>query len=598
MSALPPTPREMGNGSTENGAAKAAHSPARQAVRKQLEPSIDRDTMKTLFSIVILLGLIAGGGFYYVKYYRGETGTAFKTAPVERGSMLPTIEATGTVEPEQVVDIGSQVNGLVTDLKADYGSDVEAGAVLALIDKTLYQATVDQNRALVNSSTASLALGKANLHLAEENLKRDVALLKTKGALALNQYDTDQAAVEVSKAQVGVQEAAIKQAEATLRQSEVNLGYCDIKSPVKGTIVDRRVNIGQTVVSSLSASSLFLLAKDLTRIQVWASVNEADIGRIRKGLTVRFTVDAYPNDTFVGEVAQIRLNATMTQNVVTYTVVVTTENKEKKLLPYMTASLHFETAKHEGILKVPNAALRWKPTPKEIAPDIRAATVAAMNRTKKTDDSTDDADGTPADGKPADGKPAQQPKSSIASAPASSSTVSSGTVSSGTASSTAPAASSGAIATSGGTATGLNPEDWKARTDNKNVQAEKTPQKPAGADKKSPQQSPDKAAKAATPGVPAAAADRQPPGRPISTSEAAALKEHFESGRLWVIDGNYVKPVHVKIIATDGTMTEVRGSKISEGMDVVTGENVATDTDDATNPFMPKLLRGGGTKPK
>ena len=165
----------------------------------------------------------------------------------------------------------------------------------------------------------------------------------------------------MAKANVGVDEAAIKQAEATLRQSQVNLGYCKIKSPVKGTIVDRRVNVGQTVVSSLSASSLFLLAKDLSKIQVWASVNEADIGRIQPGVKVHFTVDAYPNDTFLGEVLQVRLNATMTQNVVTYTVVVTTENKDMKLLPYMTASLQFEIERHENVLMVPNAALRWKP---------------------------------------------------------------------------------------------------------------------------------------------------------------------------------------------------------------------------------------------
>ncbi len=203
----------------------------------------------------------------------------------------------------------------------------------------------------------------------------------------------------MAKATVGVEEAAIKQTQASLRQAQINLGYCDIKSPVKGTIVDRRVNVGQTVVSSLSASSLFLLAKDLSRIQVWASVNEADIGRIHPSLKVHFTVDAYPNETFVGEVQQVRLNATMTQNVVTYTVVVTTENKDMKLLPYMTASLKFEIERHEDVLKVPNAALRWKPRPKQIAPDIRAETLEAMNnRGEKSKRSSDKKDGAAKDG--------------------------------------------------------------------------------------------------------------------------------------------------------------------------------------------------------
>ena len=193
--------------------------------------------------------------------------------------------------------------------------------------------------AALNRAKADLGQMKAILAKTQADLRRDDELLK-RGAIAQSDYDAAVAAGEVAKANVGVDEAAIKQAEATLKQSQINLGYCSITSPVKGTIVDRRVNVGQTVVSSLSASSLFLLAKDLSRIQVWASVNEADIGRIHPGLKVHFTVDAYPNDVFVGEVLQVRLNATMTQNVVTYTVVVTTENKEMKLLPYMTASLN------------------------------------------------------------------------------------------------------------------------------------------------------------------------------------------------------------------------------------------------------------------
>ena len=327
--------------------------------------------MKITIIVIIILVLIGVGVLCYAAFFRSEAPANFRMAQVERGEMLPTIEATGTVEPEQVVDIGSQVNGLITELKADYGSNVEAGTVLAMIDQTLYQATVDQNLAMVNSASANLALAKANSDLANQNLARDELLRKTNGALAPNQYDTDRAACEVAKAQIGVQQAAIKQAQAALRQAQINLGYCDIKSPVKGTIVNRRVNVGQTVVSSLSASSLFLLAKDLSKIQVWASVNEADIGRVHPGMKVHFTVDAYPNRTFEGEVLQIRLNATMTQNVVTYTVVVITNNDDRKLLPYMTASLKFEIERHENVLKVPNAALRWKPRPKQIAADVQ-----------------------------------------------------------------------------------------------------------------------------------------------------------------------------------------------------------------------------------
>src|SRR5262249_12654673 len=155
----------------------------------------------------------------------------------------------------------------------------------------------------------------------------------------------------------------LSRSEAMLREAQVNLGYTQIRSPVDGVIVDRRVNVGQTVVAGLNAPSLFLIAKDLTKLQVWASVNEADIGNIHAGQSVRFTVDAYPKETFVGQVAQIRLNASMTQNVVTYTVVISTDNSQGKLLPYMTANLQFEVDRRHDVLLVPNAALRWKPQP-------------------------------------------------------------------------------------------------------------------------------------------------------------------------------------------------------------------------------------------
>ncbi len=298
---------------------------------------------------------------------------------------------------------------------------------------------------------------------------------------------------------------------------------------MKGTIVDRRVNVGQTVVSSLSASSLFLLAKDLSRIQVWASVNEADIGRIRSGVKVHFTVDAYPNDVFHGEVSQVRLNATMTQNVVTYTVVVTTENKDRRLLPYMTANLQFEIERHENVLKVPNAALRWKPRPKQIAPDVRADTLAAMNR---HDDKSKRDDNKAGSG---EGKRAEL-----------------GTQCSAT-----------------------RCLVLRLRNSPRKVRSWPPPQEPppAGSNRQ-------------------AASIRQPP------SAQKEPKEHHESGRLWVVDGNFVRPVPVRIIATDGTMTEVHGKDISEGMEVVIGESVASDAEgDTTNPFMPKLARPNPNKP-
>jgi len=199
-------------------------------------------------------------------------------------------------------------------------------------------------------------------------------------ALSQTDFDAARANYEVAKANLGVGKAAVvqaqgsvAQAEATLRRALQNLSYCTIKSPVNGVIIDRRVNIGQTVVASLNAPSLFLLAKDLNRLQVWVSVNEADIGRIKPGQPVTFTVDAHPGDVFPGKVGKIRLNATMTQNVVTYTVEVDTDNSGGKLFPYLTANVNFIVGERKDVLLVPNAALRWMPTVEQVVSEFRAS---------------------------------------------------------------------------------------------------------------------------------------------------------------------------------------------------------------------------------
>jgi HlyD family secretion protein len=193
-------------------------------------------------------------------------------------------------------------------------------------------------------------------------------------------YDAAYADLQTSTPAVDASKAAVDQAKANLEQAQTNLAYTTIKSPVKGVIVDRRVNVGQTVVSSLNAPSLFLIAKDLKRLQLWASVNEADIGQIHADQTAKFTVDAYPRKTFNGVVSQIRLNATMTQNVVTYTVVVNTDNSSGQLLPYLTANVQFEVAHRDNALMVPTAALRWRPQPPQVVADARDAFVQSTRR--------------------------------------------------------------------------------------------------------------------------------------------------------------------------------------------------------------------------
>ena len=341
--------------------------------------------MKTAFAILVLLGVAGGGAAYYAKHKAvADPATSLRTVAIKRGDLLSTISATGTVEPEEVVNVGAQVCGLIVEFGADphdptklidYGSVVEKDAVLARIDPTSYEAALEQAEATLQKSEANLLQLEAKARKAEREWKRAESLLPTK-AIADTDYDTALSDYESAKANVAVGKAIIRQNKASVKTARINLGYCTIKSPVRGTIIDRRVNIGQTVVASLNAPSLFLIAKDLPQMQVWASVNEADIGRIRLDMPVRFTVDAHDGQTFHGKVTQIRMNAQMTQNVVTYTVIVTTDNSDGKLLPYLTANVQFEVDKRSDVLLVPNAALRWTPESAQVDPTVDKKTLS------------------------------------------------------------------------------------------------------------------------------------------------------------------------------------------------------------------------------
>lgn len=339
-----------------------------------------------LFLIVLLIG-----GIMAWKLARSQKdSTVYRTAELTRGDLLVSISATGTVEPEEVIDVGAQVAGQILsfgkDAKGktvDYGSEVEAGTVLARIDDSLYASDVAQAEATLRSAKANLQKAEADLVRAEQEWRR-ARRLGPSEALSQSSYDSYESAWKIAKAQVAVNEAAIQQAEAALKRARRNLGYCTITSPVKGIIIDRRVNTGQTVVASLNAPSLFLLAKDLTRIQVWVAVNEADIGKIHPGQPVTFTVDAFPGETFKGEVSKIRLNAAMTQNVVTYTVEIATDNSDGRLLPYLTANVQFHLQLFTNVWQAPNAALRWKPPAGEETGDTHGPAKGGMKADKKS----------------------------------------------------------------------------------------------------------------------------------------------------------------------------------------------------------------------
>lgn len=341
--------------------------------------------MKNAIGLLLVLGIVGGGAAYHAmrKPAAGPAAT-LRTAAIHRGDLLSTVGATGTVEAEEVVNVGAQVAGLIVGFgddpsspakHVDYCSVVEKDQVLAQIDPTFYEAALEQAEATLQNSEANLLQFEARLKKAEGEWKRAVSLLPKK-AISETDYDTVVSEYEMAKASVASGKALVRQNTASVKTARVNLGYCTIKSPVRGTIIERRVNIGQTVVAALNSPSLFLIAKDLNRMEVWASVNEADIGRIRLHMPVQFTVDAHGDEKFRGEVTQIRMNAQMTQNVVTYTVIVTTDNSSGKLLPYLTANVQFEVDKRSAALLAPNAALRWTPDAGQIDPTVHPSALA------------------------------------------------------------------------------------------------------------------------------------------------------------------------------------------------------------------------------
>jgi HlyD family secretion protein len=333
-----------------------------------------RVLVKVMVAIVVVAALGSSGTIYLKSHAATKPTESFQTTVIKRGELLSIISATGTIEPEEVVNVGAQVAGLIVEFGSDphkpaklidYGAVVEKDTILARIDPTFYEAAVEQAEATLEQSEANLLQLQAKVKRMERDWKRAESLRPQK-AIAETDYDAAVSEYECAMANVAVGRAAIRQNKASVKTARTNLGYCTIKSPVRGTIIDRRVNIGQTVVASLNAPSLFLIAKDLTKMQVWASVNEADIGRIRLDMPVRFTVDAHEGQMFFGKVTQIRMNAQMTQNVVTYTAVVTTDNSDGKLLPYLTGNVQFEVDKRSNVLLVPNAALRWTPENEQV----------------------------------------------------------------------------------------------------------------------------------------------------------------------------------------------------------------------------------------
>ena len=290
----------------------------------------------------------------------------YRFASVEQGDITRSVSASGSLQALITVDVGSQISGQVTKILVDFNDEVHAGQVLAVIDPQTYQSRVAQSQADIAAGEASVRQAEANLANVQADYNRKKTLV-AQGIYAPSVLDQSTAAFKAGQAAVAAARARVNQSRATLKTQQVDLGRTTITSPIDGIVVDRKVQPGQTVAANFQAPVLFTIAQDLSKVQVKISVDEADVGQLQEGQTVRFTVDAFPDDNFEGIVTQVRKQPTTEQNVVAYTVIAEADNPQKKLLPGMTANTDIVIDIHRNVMKVPSAALRWTP-PAENAP--------------------------------------------------------------------------------------------------------------------------------------------------------------------------------------------------------------------------------------
>jgi len=321
---------------------------------------------KIISGIILCLLLTVVLGYVYSKRRKGPE---FKTDTIIRGEIKSICTATGTVNPLKTVLVGTQVSGRIKEIYVDYNSTVKAGQLIAVIDPSTFEAQMEQARANLISARANVSKAEASLLDAKRNLERTRNLFKN-NIVGKSELDTVETNYEVAKSQLNVAKAQVVQTEAAYSFSETNMKYTKIYSPVDGIVISRNVDTGQTVAASFQTPTLFTIAQDLRKMQINTNVDEADIGQVRVGQDTDFTVDAYPNITFTGKVVQIRNSPIVVQNVVTYDVVITVENQELKLKPGMTANVTIIISVKKDILKIPNAALRFKPeNSKQANPD-------------------------------------------------------------------------------------------------------------------------------------------------------------------------------------------------------------------------------------
>ncbi len=301
---------------------------------------------------LLALVVLAAGGYGYWRTRSGEGAPRYRFATVERGDVEYLVSSTGKIEPVTKVAVGTQVSGIISEILVDFNGKVQKGQVVARIDPTLLESAV-------RDAQANLARNLAQFQQLQSEYNR-IEKLSQEGLVSQTEYDTAKYSLEVGR-------ETVSSSEIALARAKQNLAYATIYAPISGTVIERNVDVGQTVAANFSAPQLFLIANDLRRMQILATVDESDIGRIREGQSVRFRVQSHPDQTFEGAVRQVRLQSTLVENVVNYTVVVDVENKDRLLLPGMTATVDFSVQTAKDVLKIQNSALRFRPTPEMLA---------------------------------------------------------------------------------------------------------------------------------------------------------------------------------------------------------------------------------------
>lgn len=316
--------------------------------------------MKKKMLFVLVIGAVLFAVFGRGVFSRKE-GVNYDMAPVERRDISSFVTAIGNVSAVTTVEVGTQVSGTIREIYADYNSTVHKGQIIALIDPTTFEAQVEQAKANLMQAKAGLQRAQATLADAKRNLDRQ-KMLWERDLIARSDLDSAQTDYDLAVAGVSEADANVLQAQASLKKVETDLGYTRIYSPVDGIVVSRDVDAGQTVAASFQTPTLFTIAQDLTKMQIETNVDEADIGNVREGLEVTFTVDAYPNAVFSGRIKQVRIASSVVENVVTYPVIIDVSNPDLMLKPGMTANVTIITDKKEKVLAVPSAAFRYRPS--------------------------------------------------------------------------------------------------------------------------------------------------------------------------------------------------------------------------------------------